>query len=291
MIPGIDYSFGRPGGAAIAAAGYKFAVRYVPYPGDGGKGLTAVEKLDLDTHGIAIVMVFESTAGRMFDGAPAGRFDARRSVDALAALGFPADRPVYFACDVDIVPGQFEYVDDYLLGCSQEIGLPLVGVYGEYDVIERCVVRGTATWLWQTYAWSGGRKHPARHIWQYNNGLVLNGAAVDLNEAYGTDYGQHPVEDDMGLTEDEKLAIFAGGEETMPDPNDPNERILIPREERLVRANSRIKEAAEGRAPSVRDLAAGSHKHANGSGSGVAQHDHNLPASRTGGVATGGDGQ
>ena len=44
---GIDYSWARPGGAAIAAAGKKFAVRYLYPDGQGGKGLDASELQDL----------------------------------------------------------------------------------------------------------------------------------------------------------------------------------------------------------------------------------------------------
>ena len=44
MIEGVDYSSGRPGGAALAAAGKRFAIRYVPYGGY-AKGLTKPELL------------------------------------------------------------------------------------------------------------------------------------------------------------------------------------------------------------------------------------------------------
>ena len=54
MTEGVDYSFARPGGAALRAAGKSFAVRYVPYQGDQGKGLKADELSDLQANGIAV---------------------------------------------------------------------------------------------------------------------------------------------------------------------------------------------------------------------------------------------
>lgn len=43
----IDYSWGRPGAKAIRNAGYGAVLRYAPYPGDGGKGLTSMEVAEL----------------------------------------------------------------------------------------------------------------------------------------------------------------------------------------------------------------------------------------------------
>ena len=68
MIFGVDYSFGRPGAAALKAAGVKFVVRYVPYLGDGGKGLKRPEAEELHGAGIPVALVYESTAGRALAG-------------------------------------------------------------------------------------------------------------------------------------------------------------------------------------------------------------------------------
>ena len=57
---GIDYSWARPGGAAIKAAGKAFAVRYLYPDGQGGKGLDASELADLQANGIEVPVVYES---------------------------------------------------------------------------------------------------------------------------------------------------------------------------------------------------------------------------------------
>jgi hypothetical protein len=70
------------------------------------------------------------------------------------------------------------------------LGPGRVGVYGSYATVAHCAAAGTAAWFWQTYAWSGGRWHPAAHLQQYRNNVALAGGTVDLTRAVTTDYGQ-----------------------------------------------------------------------------------------------------
>lgn len=190
MTEGVDYSFARPGGAALRAAGKSFAVRYVPYQGDGGKGLKSDELADLQANGIAVALVWETTAGRMLDGYGAGVTDGTVALASAALLGFPKDRPIYFACDTDTTADQLTSVRNYLDGAASVLGRARVGIYGEYDVIDHCLGTGAATWFWQTAAWSGGRLHPTAHLYQYLNDQTINGAAVDLCRSLKADFGQ-----------------------------------------------------------------------------------------------------
>lgn len=188
MEQGVDYSWARPGGAALAAAGKKFACRYIPYDGHAGKGLEAAERDDLRSHGINIVLVFESYAGRAREGRAAGKADGEVSKAKAAGLGFPTDRPIYFAIDFDATPQEQGVIDEYLRGAAEALGADRVGVYGGFYVVKRCKENGTAKWYWQTFAWSGGAKLDGRHLYQYLNGQPINGGEVDFNEGYG-DYG------------------------------------------------------------------------------------------------------
>jgi hypothetical protein len=61
-----------------------------------------------------------------------------------------------------------------------------------------------AAWFWQTYAWSAGVWAPGNHIEQYQNGVALAGATLDLDRALTADYGQWMIGDDMSW--DEPLA-------------------------------------------------------------------------------------
>lgn len=205
-MKGLDYSFGRPGGAAIVDAGFEFVVRYVPYQGDGGKGLTAGELEELRANGLAVGLVFESVAERHLDGRPAGIEDARRCAAAVAELGFPDDLPVYFAVDFDAQPNQQGLINAYQLGAADVLGMERVGVYGSYGVVERCFAAATATWFWQTYAWSKGFISQRAHLYQYKNGQTLNGAAVDYNEAFGERQGLWRTEEDE-LNENDKAIL------------------------------------------------------------------------------------
>lgn len=186
---GIDYSWARPGGAAIAAAGKKFAVRYLYPDGQGGKGLDASELQDLQAHGIEVPVVYESYAARAKEGRAAGHADARTAQAALQAVGLPTGMPIYFAVDYDAPEGDQGIIDKYLRGAADVIGADRVGVYAGYWVVKRCKENGTAKWLWQTYAWSGGNVLDGIHLYQYRNGQDLNGA-VDFNKSLQENYGQ-----------------------------------------------------------------------------------------------------
>lgn len=189
QLEGVDYSWARPGGAALKAAGKHFAVRYIPYPGSAGKGLDVSELHDLTSEGIETPMVYESYANRALEGAAAGKADAQTAQGTLAPLGLPTGMPIYFAVDFDATEAQQTAIDDYLKGAASVLGADRVGVYAGYWIVKRCHDNGSAKWFWQTYAWSGGQQHPANHLYQYENGQNINGA-VDLVRALQDNYGQ-----------------------------------------------------------------------------------------------------
>ncbi len=188
-IEGVDYSSARPGGAALAAAGKAFAVRYLA--GD-SRGLTGAELADLRGHGLAVAVVHEGAAQGALAGFTQGAADAVDANNRLIGLGL-AGLPVYFAVDFAATAAQQGAIDAYLRGAASILGLPRVGVYGSYPVISRCRASGTATWFWQTYAWSAGQVDPRAHLYQYSNGQTINGGAVDFTRALQTEYGQHPT--------------------------------------------------------------------------------------------------
>jgi hypothetical protein len=191
---GIDYAGGRPGGAAIKQAGYDFCVRYLTSGGPGlpGKLLTTAEYADLQAHGIAVAVNFETTADRMLDGYNAGVTDARLADQTLRAVGHPPDSPIYFSADWDAAPSDQVAIDAYLRGCASVIGIDRVGIYGGYWVVKRCLDNGTARWAWQAQAWSGNNRDPRAHIFQHAQYVTVGGVQCDLNEALQPDFGQHP---------------------------------------------------------------------------------------------------
>jgi hypothetical protein len=190
-VEGVDFSWARPGGQALVDAHKHFVVRYVPYAGDGGKGLTKAEIADYRAHGLAICLVFESLAGRALTaGLAGGAADAKTSQSALVALGMPRDLPIYFAVDRDVDASHQPAIDAYLNGAAGILTKPRVGVYGEASLVKRCKANGTAAWLWQTYAWSNSVIASGIHLYQYKNGQIINGGAVDFTRAMQAEYGQ-----------------------------------------------------------------------------------------------------
>lgn len=189
MAEGVDYSWARPGGATLKRAGKSFAVRYLYPDGQGGKGLDSSELQDLQANGIEVPVVYESYAARAKEGRAAGKQDAGIAQAALQAVGLPTGMPIYFAVDYDAPESDQGAIDEYLRGAADVIGANRVGVYAGYWIVKRCAENGTAKWLWQTYAWSGGNWFPGNHLEQYRNGQELNGA-VDFNRSKQDNYGQ-----------------------------------------------------------------------------------------------------
>ena len=156
-VLGVDYSYGRPGGAALAAAGKRYAARYLEYnhaPND-GKFIHPPEVADLHNHGIAIVANFESTATRALGGRNAGIQDGYDALVSLGALNAPVDLPVYFSIDFDALLAHQPIINAYLSGAGSVLGLARIGVYGGLGVVSRCKANRTASWFWQAAGWGG----------------------------------------------------------------------------------------------------------------------------------------
>lgn len=201
--PGVDYSSGHPGGAALAAAGMAFAARYVSHTD--GKNISAAEAADLAAHRVSVVLVWETTANRAAAGRTAGIADAHEALSQATAAGMPPGRPLYFAVDWDADP---TVVTGYFAGVASVLGVARTGVYGGYKVVKYLLDHKVAAWAWQTAAWSGGLWDPRAHIRQPATGIRINGVSCDHDTATTTDYGQwmpgqSPTpEDDMPSVDD-----------------------------------------------------------------------------------------
>lgn len=187
-MKGLDYSWGRPNLDTVKAQGYSFVARYLAAYG-GGKEISAGEAAQIRARGLGLVLVYEQYAKRPAEGRAAGVADAKTALAQARSVGFPDDRPIYFAVDWDTTPGDQAAIDEYLKGAASVIGADRVGVYGSFYVVERCAKNGSAKWFWQTYAWSGGQVSSHTHFLQYLNGQTVGGAAVDFNESKKSDFG------------------------------------------------------------------------------------------------------
>lgn len=205
-IPGVDYAWSHPGGAALKAAGKQFACRYLSP--DSNKNLTRTEADDLAAHGVWSVVVWESTADRAKAGKTAGVADAKTAATQAVAAGMPSSRPIYFAVDFDATPGDQTAINAYLDGAASAIGRDRVGIYGGYYPVKRALDAGKAAWAWQTIGWSGGQWDP-RAVIRQGAQKTINGVSCDLNTALADDYGQWMpgTEPDVALTTDEIVRI------------------------------------------------------------------------------------
>lgn len=189
----LDYSTGRPDAARVVAAGYVGVIRYVGFnPADRPKCITQAEYDDMLGHGVGVALVYEDHVGDVLGGRPAGQQAARRARAWADRIGFPTGRPIYMACDTDIVLAeQFLAVMDYLRGAGDVLGgASRVGVYGEHDVVERARAAGVADWLWQTKAWSVGKVSGHAHLLQLIGTVVVDGVGCDRNTILAADWGQ-----------------------------------------------------------------------------------------------------
>lgn len=188
MAEGVDYSFASPSAAGLAAAGKKFAGRYVG-PGS-GKFLTIPERDALFANGLDIFLLAEGSVDSALGGWSVGVDHARQARDHARSLGAPDSTAIYFAVDYDVSSKGWTAPRDYLAGAGSVLGPGRVGVYGEYDVMGWAQRDGVAAWFFQTYAWSSGQWFAGNHVEQYHNGVIVAGGEVDLCRSKQPNFGQ-----------------------------------------------------------------------------------------------------
>jgi hypothetical protein len=81
-------------------------------------------------------------------------------------------------------------VSAYFDGVLSVMGFDRTGIYGGIYICDQVYSHHRARWMWQTYAWSRGSLHPAANIYQYQNDVTIGGARVDMDKAFGTNFGQ-----------------------------------------------------------------------------------------------------
>lgn len=190
VAEGLDYAWGRPSINAIKLGGRTFIVRYLSRDTT-GKTLSLTEASQMTNAGIWLACVFEDAAGRTSGGRAAGIADATYASSLALKVGMPPDRPIYFACDTEIITtAQMTKVMEYIGGVASVIGLARTGLYGQYTVIKRAFDDRLITFGWQTYAWSGGRWDSRAQLQQYENEVMIDKVSCDLVRATALDYGQ-----------------------------------------------------------------------------------------------------
>ena len=188
MAEGIDYSWARPGAAAIKAAGKSFIMRYLYADGIGGKGLDLAEVQDARANGLLIGLFYESSGTTALGGFAAGVADATAAQAQLVALGM-VGTVVYFAVDFNETADQYPVTAQYLDGAASVIGKDKTGLYAGFGPIDALCGGAHADYGCQTYAWSKGLVSKNANLYQYLNGQTLNGGSVDYERNLTDDFG------------------------------------------------------------------------------------------------------
>ena len=189
-MKGLDYAWhGAINWSCFVSNGVKFIMRYFSY--DPSKDLSASELRDANAHGISVGVVWETTANRMLSGYNGGVTDATQSLSRANALGMTGI-PIYFACDWDASESEQSMINSYMDGVAHVIGKNRAGIYAGYWPGKRTMDAGKATYLWQTYAWSGGNWDSRAQLRQVQNGVTVCGTSSDWDESHSSDFGQWP---------------------------------------------------------------------------------------------------
>lgn len=218
MATALDYSQGRPSAAAVKAAGHSGVIRYIGTPGR-TKNITRAEYADMTSKGISVALVYENRTGDAGGGYGAGVTAARNARADADSVGFPSSRPIYFAVDSDqVTAADFAAVSAYLDGAASVLGsLFRVGVYGEYEVIERNV-GSHASYGWQTAAWSLGERSAKAHIYQRLGQVYVGGIQSDVNDILASDWGQHDATEEYVPTAKEIVDELMSREVDLGNP-------------------------------------------------------------------------
>jgi hypothetical protein len=199
MIPGIDYSFGRPAPADIYKAGDRFVVRYLSgVLADGtyrAKDLTRPEYDALRKAHLDVALVFEVGNAGAKGGYAQGVKDAKAALAEIAHLALPGtNRPVYFAIDFDAYyyPATRAQALSYIRGAASVLGFARTGVYGGYSMVKHCLDARACAFAWQTIAWSPRGKWDSRAHLRQTGSKRIGHNVVDTNVATVPDFGQWP---------------------------------------------------------------------------------------------------
>lgn len=199
----VDYAAGVPNAGAIKAAGHLGSVRYVSERRPGaeswmlGKPVTLAETRAQSGAGLKIASVYQFGRAETADwlqGAAGADRHAPEAIRIHRAAGGPNNRPIYVAIDDNPTWNQYaNQIRPYLQRFKQRLesaGL-ILGIYGNYNVIDWAIKDGLGSFFWQHDWGSNGKIHPRTTIHQKAGyKATIAGVEVDVNNVYAQDWGQ-----------------------------------------------------------------------------------------------------
>ena len=174
---GLDYSYARPGSAALLTAGITSVGRYL---GTDGRCINIAELTDYLNHGISVWFIKENAANGMLGGSVQGIRDATAAQTQLNALGQP-NAVVYYTADFDAQPAQFGALDAYLQGVATVMPVSRIGIYAGIDYINHAA--NLASYYWKTASTSfdhGKTANMQLHLIQTLNAVPIPNTDYDI---------------------------------------------------------------------------------------------------------------
>lgn len=192
-----DYSGWRPDPRTLREAGFVGVVRY-PYLGAGTewKTIQRPEYQALLDAGLSVALTPELAKNTWRGGYAAGVTVGKMAGDWAHYLGHPDDRPLHFAVDEDVRPGELMLAMDYLHGCNDGRAVGIQSSYGESMVIDWAIANGVCCngWRAAARAWDPGASKLGSIEQQITKSYPqFPPTAYDENIILKTDWGQHPA--------------------------------------------------------------------------------------------------
>ena len=146
----------------LSGCGISFVGRYLVNPAF-NKAITDDEAKRLHEAGLAVVLIWETTASRAREGAEAGKLDGYSAYSYAKQIGVPDGCAIYFAVDYDAPRTDYPAIEQYLYAAKLACAPYKCGVYGKADLVNS--VRADA--YMQCVAWSNGLVSEKANIYQY----------------------------------------------------------------------------------------------------------------------------
>jgi len=209
----LDFSYARPGGAALNAANVVSVGRYLATD---NRGITLEELNDYLNHGVSVWFIKENSSRGMLNGYPQGATDADAAQQQLNALGQP-NAVVYFTADFDIQPSQFSSGNNYLKGVATVIPVTRIGLYAGNDYLNYAGELVTYRWKTASTSYDHGQittlpvhllqTLDAVPISDTDNDIILIPNHGQIPSTTTADNGKTPITgDDMSAQAEQQIA-------------------------------------------------------------------------------------
>ena len=172
-----DFSFSKPSIGQLRSAGYSGVIGYLSTPDNtsgSGKNISAAQVANYQQAGFDVPLVWETSAQRALNGAPAGQVDGATAFAQARGRGLLPSVPLFFNVgDFAASPLQIPAIAAYLGAAISQCPGQLVGAYGTGYIIDQLAPGFPHVVWWQNAEDDQGDKgsniSPNAHLYQRVN--------------------------------------------------------------------------------------------------------------------------